>query len=179
MSRAHPLTLLALALVACAADENKHIEHAEAGRSAAVVAAPPSADPPPRPEPATLPTASAPQQGLPGCPKTYAEAEAMRYCGNTPTSWTETLGCTYPEGVCVCQPARACGGAPVPTDTPGNVVCTPKHRKDGCPDQVPAEGSACDAKDKTCSYDLCGYDEKMNRKCDGRRWARFRFPPRP
>lgn len=63
------------------------------------------------------------------------------------------LSCSYDEGRCECR--GYCGGAPPP---PGedfsHWACTPK-RTDGCPDDKPANGSACNVPAKVCDYGDC------------------------
>lgn len=75
----------------------------------------------------TTPPKNPPPRPDDGCPKTHAEAKALRTDCSAPP-----FMCVYPEGMCGCESAQQCGGAerpPLPPmwgcDRPPREPCPP------------------------------------------------------
>jgi hypothetical protein len=85
------------------------------------------------------------EANVPECPAAYS--------ASPPGHCTVGVRCGYDQGTCEC--AGYCGGAAPPPDTDfTHWQCAPT-RTDGCPDAVPAMGTACAPSGKQCQYDDC------------------------
>jgi len=84
------------------------------------------------------------------CPASFAQASGA--CDPRVSSGAQA--CAYPEGKCSCVRSTPCSGVPHPPGEP-RWRCR-AARRDGCPDDAPAQGSPCAAPRNTCWYGDCG-----------------------
>ena len=83
------------------------------------------------------------------CPASFASASVTASCDPRVAQ-----PCPYPEGRCVCAATHPCSGVPQPPGPP-RWLCR-ATRRDGCPDNAPAQNGACALPGRTCSYGDCG-----------------------
>jgi hypothetical protein len=106
------------------------------------------------------PMCPSPPLGLgPGCPASHAAASQGNVCMQN-----EEV-CSYPEGICVCQPGFTIGpGMPDASPPPSTWQCAMPSA--GCPAFRPRIGSACSMPDLQCDYGVCGVPSGSAYQCD-------------
>lgn len=80
------------------------------------------------------------------------------------------LECSYPEGVCACNPSF---GPVIQTDAGSNWRCD--QPGEGCPSVKPLLGSSCPTPDKSCVYGDCSRANGSTVRCKDTLWKEGGF----